>query len=207
MDEADDEPVVEEKAAPSASVELPFIMPRREVNFVLNETLGAGRHFQSLGYEDLTPDFVDAVNGECCRLAEEQVAPLYASGDREGCTFSNGDVITPSGYKDAYKEFSNAGWAGLTIPEEFGGQGMPLSLGVLKSEVFGTANWSWSMYPGLSMGCSNTLMLHGSQEQKSTYLPKLSTGEWSGTMCLTEPHCGTDLGQVNTRATDNGDGR
>lgn len=135
------------------------------------------------------------------QFAQEQIAPLYSSGDAEGCTYQpNTDVTTPAGYKEAYKNFSEGGWNGLTVPEEWGGQGMPLSMGVVKSEIIGAANWSWAMYPGLSMGAMNTLLLHADDQQKQTYLTKLASGEWSGTMCLTEPHCGTDLGQVATRA-------
>ena len=141
------------------------------------------------------------------QFAQEQIAPLYSSGDAEGCTYKpNTDVTTPVGYKEAYKNFSEGGWNGLTVPEEWGGQGMPLSMGVVKSEIIGAANWSWAMYPGLSMGAMNTLLLHADEKQKETYLTKLASGEWSGTMCLTEPHCGTDLGQVATRAEPNGDG-
>ncbi len=177
------------------------------MNFVLNEVLDAPEHYKKLGYPDATPDFVDAINQECARFAQEELVPLYASADAEGCKYMpNTDVKTPKGYKEAYEMWSQGGWNGLTVPEEFGGQGMPLSMGVIRTEIAGTANWSFNMYPGLSMGCMNTLMLHASDEQKAMYLPKLVEGTWSGTMCLTEPHCGTDLGQVATRAEDNGDG-
>ncbi|GMH86394.1 hypothetical protein TrST_g5555 [Triparma strigata] len=201
-------PEVEDAAQPtSAHAQLPYVTPLREMNFVLNEVHDAPTHYKNLGFEDCTPDFLDAINSECARFAQEKLAPLYSSGDAEGCKYlPNTDVRTPKGYKEAYEEFSEGGWNGLTVPEEYGGQGMPLSLGVMKSEIIGTANWAWSMYPGLSMGAMNTLILHASDEQKETYLTKLASGEWSGTMCLTEPHCGTDLGQVSTRATDNGDG-
>jgi alkylation response protein AidB-like acyl-CoA dehydrogenase len=109
--------------------------------------------------------------------------------------------------QEAYAQYAAAGWQGLSVPEEWGGQGLPLSLGMIKAEMMGAANWAWSMYPGLSVGAMNTLLLHGSKEQKEKYLTKLASGEWSGTMCLTEPQCGTDLSQVKTKAEPLGDGR
>jgi alkylation response protein AidB-like acyl-CoA dehydrogenase len=176
------------------------------MNFVLNEVLGAPDHYKALGV-DLAPDFLDSINQACAQFAQEELAPLYSVGDREGCTYMpNSDVKTPTGYKEAYNSWSEAGWNGLTVPEEYGGQGMPLSMGIFRTEICGTANWSFNMYPGLSMGAMNTLLLHASEEQKQQYLTKLTTGQWAGTMCLTEPHCGTDLGQVATKATANGDG-
>jgi alkylation response protein AidB-like acyl-CoA dehydrogenase len=98
--------------------------------------------------------------------------------------------------QEAYAEYAAGGWQGMTVSDAYGGMGLPLSLGMIKSELIGTANWSWGMYPGLSVGCMNTLILHASEDQKQTYLTKLAEGSWLGTMCLTEPHCGTDLGQV-----------
>ena len=135
----------------------------------------------------------------------QTVAPLYGPGDVPCDYKPNGDVITPAGYKEAYQEFMEAGWAGLTVPPQYGGQGMPMSLGVIKSEMLGTANWSWAMYPGLSVGAMNTLILHGSEWMKETYLTKLASGQWTGTMCLTEPHCGTDLAQMTTKAVPTGE--
>jgi alkylation response protein AidB-like acyl-CoA dehydrogenase len=126
--------------------------------------------------------------------------PLNHSGDIEGCHFENGAVTTPKGFKEAYRQFVEGGWQGLSFPTEFGGQGLPMSLNLFKSEMMGTANWSFAMYPGLSVGCINTLMQYGSKKQKAQYIPKLVSGEWAGTMCLTEPQCGTDLAQVKTRA-------
>jgi len=177
------------------------------MNFVLNEVLGAPQHYKDMGV-DLTPDFLDSINQACAEFAQEELAPLYSVGDREGCTYMpNTDVKTPTGYKEAYISWSAAGWNGLTVPEAYGGQGMPLSMGIFRTEICGTANWSFNMYPGLSMGAMNTIYLHANEEQKQQYLTKLASGEWAGTMCLTEPHCGTDLGQVATKAVDNGDGR
>lgn len=202
-------PAVEESEAPKAATSapvLPYTVPLRELNFVLNECLDAPTHYQKLN-PDLTPDFIDSINQECAKFAENSLVPLYGVGDAEGNVYDGptGDVSTPTGYKEAYQDFSANGWNGLTVPEEFGGQGMPLSMGVMKSEILGTANWAWSMYPGLSMGCMNTIQLHGSQDMKENYLTKLADGIWSGTMCLTEPHCGTDLGQVSTMATPDAD--
>jgi alkylation response protein AidB-like acyl-CoA dehydrogenase len=149
---------------------------------------------------------VEAILGECARFCEEVVAPLYHSGDEEGCHLENGEVRTPKGFKEAYAAYVAGGWQGLSHPQEYGGQGLPMSLGALKQEMLGTANWPFSMYPGLSLGAMNTIMQHGTEQQKLTWLVPLTEGRWAGTMCLTEPQCGTDLGQVKTRAEANADG-
>lgn len=149
---------------------------------------------------------VDAILTECAKFCENELAPLNQSGDKEGCTFIDGDVTTPKGFKEAYQQFLEAGWQGLSFDPEFGGQGLPQSLGLIKTEMVGSANWSFSMYPGLSLGAMNTILAHGDEQQKATYLPKLTSAEWSGTMCLTEAQCGTDLGQVRTKAEPNDDG-
>lgn len=117
----------------------------------------------------------------------------------EGCKHdaATSDVKTPSGWKEAYQSYASLGWQGLSVPEQYGGQGLPTSLNMVKAELFATANWTWGMFPGLSIGCMNTLILCGSEDQKSKYLPKLADGSWLGTMCLTEPQCGTDLAQVS----------
>lgn len=137
------------------------------------------------------------------------LAPLNVVGDREGVKHdpATNTVTTPAGFKEAYETYAAGGWQGLSVPEQYGGQGLPMSLGMIKAEMIGTANWAWSMYPGLSIGAMNTLILHGSEEQKQKYLTKLASGQWGGTMCLTEPHCGTDLSQVKTKAEPIGDGR
>ena len=181
--------------------------PLRDTRFLLNEVFDFPEHYRNLvNGAEATPDMVDAILGECAKLCEEVIAPLYHSGDEEGCHLENGEVRTPKGYKEAYEAYVAGGWQGLSHPVEYGGQGLPMSLGALKQEMMGTANWPFSMYPGLSLGAMNTLMQHGTEEQKQTYLAPLTEGRWGGTMCLTEPQCGTDLGQVKTRAEANPDG-
>ena len=175
--------------------------PLRDMRFLMNEVLDYPAHYASLpNGKDADPEMVDAILEGAAQLCEDVLAPLYHSGDIEGCHFENGAVTTPKGFKEAYQQFVEGGWQGLSFPTEFGGQGLPMSLNLFKSEMMGTANWSFAMYPGLSVGCINTLMQYGSKKQKAQYIPKLVSGEWAGTMCLTEPQCGTDLAQVKTRA-------
>ncbi|MDF1822602.1 MAG: acyl-CoA dehydrogenase family protein, partial [Alcanivoracaceae bacterium] len=181
--------------------------PLRDMRFLLNEVFDFESHYKTLpNGEDATPDMVDAILGEMAKLSENTIAPLYQSGDEEGCKLEDGVVTTPKGFKEAYQEYVAGGWQGLSHPVEFGGQGLPMSLGLFKQEMMGTANWSFSMYPGLSLGAMNTIMMHGTDEQKETYLTPLTEGTWGGTMCLTEPHCGTDLGQMKTKAEPQDDG-
>ncbi|MEQ8511659.1 MAG: acyl-CoA dehydrogenase C-terminal domain-containing protein [Algiphilus sp.] len=181
--------------------------PLNDMRFLLDEVFDYPAHYASLSNGgDADPDTVSAILEECGRFCEEVLSPLYRSGDEEGCTYDNGEVRTPKGYKEAYQQFVEGGWQGLSYPEEFGGQGLPMSLGLLKSEMMATANWPFLMYPGLSMGAMNTIMQYGSEEQVALYMPPMTEGRWAGTMCLTEPQCGTDLGQIKTRAEDNGDG-
>ncbi|GAB2190595.1 phenylacyl-CoA dehydrogenase [Sessilibacter sp. MAH1] len=181
--------------------------PLRDMDFVLNEVLKAEQHYQSLpGYEDATPDMVSAIMEEGAKFAEKVLSPLNQIGDQQGCTWADGKVTTPAGFKEAYQQFVEGGWPSLAHEVEYGGQGLPESLGLVINEMVGTANWSWSMYPGLSHGAMNTLDAHGTEEQKQTYLTKLVEGSWTGTMCLTEPHCGTDLGMLRTKAEPQADG-
>jgi alkylation response protein AidB-like acyl-CoA dehydrogenase len=175
--------------------------PLRDMRFLMNEVLDYPAHYASLpNGKDADPEMVDAILEGAAQLCEDVLAPLNHSGDIEGCHFDNGAVTTPKGFKEAYRQFVEGGWQGLSFPTEFGGQGLPMSLNLFKSEMMGTANWSFAMYPGLSVGCINTLMQYGSKKQKAQYIPRLVSGEWAGTMCLTEPQCGTDLAQVKTRA-------
>lgn len=181
--------------------------PLREIQYVMWELLGYEQHYQSLpGGDEASPDVVNAVIEEGAKFCENVLAPLNAVGDREGCTWKDGEVTTPTGFKEAYQQYVEAGWPSMCHHEEHGGQGLPQSLGTILSEMVGSANWSWGMYPGLSHGCMNTLEAHGTAEQKERYLGKLVEGSWTGTMCLTEPHCGTDLGMLRTKAEPNADG-
>ena len=181
--------------------------PLRDMRFLMNEVFDFPTHYANLpGGEEATPDLIDAILEECAKYCEDILSPLNQSGDEEGCHFADGQVTTPKGFKEAYAQYVAGGWQGLNYPTDIGGQGMPMSLGLLKAEMMGTANWSFTMYPGLSVGCMNTIMLHGDAEQKAKFLPPLVEGRWLGTMCLTEPQCGTDLGQVKTKAELQADG-
>ena len=184
-----------------------YTVPQRDVSFVLNELLDAEAFYKTLpGFEDTSADLINAIVAEASRFSEEVLAPLNESGDEEGCQWSEEGVVTPAGFKDAYQQYVDNGWPALSAPEQWGGQGMPGLLGIVNSELIGTANWSWSMYPGLSMGAVRTVMEHGSDDQKQDYLGKLVSGQWSGTMCLTESHCGSDLGLLRTKAEPQADG-
>lgn len=181
--------------------------PLRDLKFITDEVLGIHQHYAALaGAEEATPDMVNAIIEEGAKFSERVLAPLNQIGDQQGCRFENGEVTTPDGFKEAYQQYVESGWPSLSHDVEVGGQGLPESLGMMVSEFVSTANWAWSMYPGLSHGAMNTLEQHGTEEQKQAYLTKLVTGEWTGTMCLTEPHCGTDLGMLKTKATPNDDG-
>nr|WP_010132832.1 acyl-CoA dehydrogenase C-terminal domain-containing protein [Microbulbifer agarilyticus] len=181
-------------------------IPLRDMRFSMRELLNWDQHYAALGYEDASPDVVDAILEEGAKFCENVLAPINQSGDQQGCTWKDGEVTTPDGFKEAYQQFVEAGWPSMPHDVEHGGQGLPHSLGTILSEMVGTANWSWGMYPGLSHGAMNTLDAHGTDEQKQTYLTKLVEGTWTGTMCLTEPHCGTDLGILRSKAEPNDDG-
>ena len=181
--------------------------PLRDLRFVRNELLGYEAHYANLPEgQDATPDMVDAILEEGAKFCEQVLSPLNRVGDEQGCTLTDKGVTTPAGFKEAYQQFVAGGWPSLACDTAFGGQGLPASLGFVLSEMMGEANWSWSMYPGLSHGAMNTLEAHGTHEQKEAYLTRLISGEWTGTMCLTEPHCGTDLGLLKTRAQPQEDG-
>lgn len=186
---------------------LNYKAPLRDMRFVMNEVMDYPLHYRQLGNgEEATPETVDAILDAAASYCEEVLAPLYVSGGEEGCHFEAGTVRTPAGFKDAYNLFVRGGWQSLSFPSEYGGQGLPMSLNLLKSEMMGTANWAFNMYPGLSIGCINTLLQYGSDDVKAHFLPRLVSGEWTGTMCLTEPQCGSDLAQVRTQAQPLGDG-
>ncbi|PID62012.1 MAG: acyl-CoA dehydrogenase [Gammaproteobacteria bacterium] len=180
--------------------------PLQDMRFVLHDVLDYDSHYARLGVEDADPDTVDAILEEGAKFAHEVLSPLNAVGDREGCQWNDGVVTTPAGFREAYAQYVDAGWPSMTQPARHGGQGLPESLGTILTEMMGTANWAWSMYPGLSHGAMNTLAAHGTEEQQKTYLEPLVSGVWTGTMCLTESHCGTDLGLLKTRAEPADDG-
>lgn len=181
--------------------------PIRDMQFVLYELLNVEDHYQQLlGNDDVNKDLVNQILEEGAKFSENELAPLFRSGDEEECQWNDTEVTTPKGFKEAYQKYVEGGWPSLASPVEHGGQGLPNSLGIVMSEMIGTANWSWSMYPGLSHGAIHTVEEHGTPEQKETYLPKLIDGTWTGTMCLTEPHCGTDLGILRSKAEPNADG-
>ena len=180
--------------------------PLREYRFLLNDLLDISQYSHLPGFEDAPADLVDAILEEAAKLTEEVLQPLNQVGDREGCTLQNGVVTTPKGFKDAYKLLVEGGWPALVADTAYGGQGLPNALGVIFNEMVSSANMAFGMYPGLSHGAYSALSQHGTDEQKKKYLPKLVTGEWTGTMNLTEPHCGTDLGLLRTKAVPVGDG-
>ncbi len=182
--------------------------PLRDIRFLMNEVFDYTEHYKTIAAgQNADADTIDMILEGAADFCENILSPLNQSGDEEGCHFKDGEVTTPKGFKEAYDQFVQGGWQGLSYPEEFGGQGLPMSLNLIKAEMMGTANWSFTMYPGLSMGCMNTIMQFGTDEQKATYMPRLTEGTWSGTMCLTEPQCGTDLGQVKTKAEPTTDGK
>ncbi|MDP1626496.1 MAG: acyl-CoA dehydrogenase C-terminal domain-containing protein [Parvibaculum sp.] len=180
--------------------------PLREYRFLLNELLDFSQYADLPGFADAPADLVDAILEEAAKLTEEVLLPLNQVGDREGCKLENGVVTTPTGFKEAYKTLVDGGWPALVADTAYGGQGLPNALGVIFNEMVSSANMAFGMYPGLSHGAYSALSQHGTDEQKKKYLPKLVTGEWTGTMNLTEPHCGTDLGLLRTKAVPVGDG-
>ncbi|TXH39119.1 MAG: acyl-CoA dehydrogenase [Rhodospirillaceae bacterium] len=180
--------------------------PLRDIRFVLNEVLRIDTFSNLPGFADATPDVVDAILEEAAKFCSGELQPLNQSGDEEGCHFDDGKVTTPKGFKEAYAKFAEAGWIGLPCDPAYGGQGLPKVINFAVEEMVCSANLSFGMYPGLSNGAYNALHLHGTEEQKKLYLPKLVSGQWSGTMCLTEPQCGTDLGLIKTRAEPQADG-
>jgi alkylation response protein AidB-like acyl-CoA dehydrogenase len=183
--------------------------PLRDQQFVIHELLGAVDDLKQIpAYADLDADTVNAVLEEGGKFASKVLTPLNLVGDVQGCVLdkTTHEVKTPDGFKEAYKTYTENGWSGLSADPEWGGQGMPQLVNQAVYEMMNSANQAWTMYPGLSHGAHACLEVHGTPEQKKTYLPKLTSGEWTGTMCLTEPHCGTDLGLLRTKAEPVGDG-
>jgi hypothetical protein len=184
-----------------------YTAPTRDTRFIVNEMLDLASFGNLPGFENATPDMIEAVVNEAGKFCSEVLAPINQAGDEHGCTrHEDGSVTTPPGFKEAYDAYVEGGWGTLSKPEEFGGQNLPHVLGFVVEEFTASANQAFGMYPGLTNGASAAIEAAGSQEQKETYLPKMISGEWSGTMNLTEPHCGTDLGMIRTKAEPQADG-
>ena len=181
--------------------------PVEDVQFLLNDVFHIERYANLPGFADSSPDVVDAILGEAAKLSEHVLTPLNRIGDTEGCKRSaDGSVTTPTGFKDAFRQIVEGGWIGISAPPEFGGQGLPMVMTQLVNEFLCSANMAFAMYPGLTQGAIAALIAHGTAEQQAAYLPKMIAGEWTGTMNLTEPHCGTDLGLLRAKAVKQPDG-
>ena len=181
--------------------------PLREMQFVLHELLDSKTHYSGLnGCEQLSSELLDAIMAGASQFAEQVISPLNSIGDEQGCHFENGKVTTPDGFASAFREYAAGGWQGLSVPTADGGQGLPGSCAAVVNEMMGSANYAWTMFGGLAQAPVTLLLAAGSPEQKAQYLPKLISGEWAGTMCLTEAHCGSDVGLLKTKATVNPDG-
>jgi butyryl-CoA dehydrogenase len=180
--------------------------PLRDMRFVLFELMEGDEIASLPGCEEFTRDLIDPVLEEAAKICEEVLHPINRSGDEEGCAFENGVVRTPKGFPEAYRLFREGGWTSIACDPAYGGQGMPKSINILVEEMICSANLSFGMYPGLSHGAYVALHAYGSDGLKDAYLPKMVDGTWSGTMCLTEPHCGTDLGLLRTKAVPQDDG-
>ena len=186
-----------------------YTPPLRDMQFVMHEMLKVADDFKQIPqYADMDAETINAVLEEGGKFAAEVIFPLNVSGDAEGCAYDavTHAVTTPKGFKEAYRQYIDAGWAALACDPEFGGQGLPLVVNQCFYEMLNSANQAWTMYPGLTHGAYASLVSHGTPEQKQTYLPKMISGEWTGTMCLTEAHCGTDLGLMRTKAEPQADG-
>ena len=178
-----------------------YKVPLRDIKFVTQEVLDMPSHYSKFTRGRLADtDTVEAIFEEAAKFCENELAPLNQSGDEEGCHFENGEVTTPKGFKDKYDDFVANGWPALCCPTEYGGQGMPQSVGLIMMEMMISTNHSWSMYPGLSSGAIKTIYTHANDNIKDRFMPPMVEGKWTGTMCLTEPHCGSDLGLLKTSA-------
>ena len=180
--------------------------PVRDMQFVLHEVLNVAEELKALpAHAETDADTINAVIEEAGKFAAEVTFPLNISGDEEGCVLDKAthEVKTPTGFKEAYAKYVEGGWPALSCDPAFGGQGLPFVVNQCLFEMLNSANQAWTMYPGLSHGAYEALVAHGTDEQKKTYLPKLVSGEWTGTMCLTEPHCGTDLGLLGRKVLGN----
>ena len=182
-----------------------YTAPTKDMQFLLHEVLALTTQ-DVPGYDELEPDFTSAVLEEAGKIASEVLQPLNAVGDTEGCVLENGVVRTPTGFKAAFDQMKEGGWPGLDMPEEFGGQNMPYVINTAVGEMFSAANQAFTMYQGLTHGAASAILAHGTEDQKKTYLPPMVACDWTGTMNLTEPHCGTDLGLMRTKAEPQDDG-
>jgi len=181
--------------------------PVDDALFLLNDVFHLDHYGNLPGFSDASPDVVGAVLREAAKFSEEVLTPLNRVGDKEGCNWAaDGSVSTPTGFKDAYKQIVEGGWIGISVPAEFRGQGLPAALTEIVNEFFCSANMAFAMYPGLTQGAIAALLMHASGELKTKFLPKMVEGVWTGTMNLTEPHCGTDLGLLRSKATKQADG-
>ncbi|GCB05019.1 acyl-CoA dehydrogenase C-terminal domain-containing protein [Ralstonia sp. SET104] len=185
-----------------------YTAPLRDMQFVLHELLGVENHLKEMPqHAEIDADTINQVIEEAGKFCSEVIFPINQSGDREGCTYHGDGVVTaPKGFKEAYQQYVEAGWPALGCDPEYGGQGLPILINNALYEMLNSANQAWTMYPGLSHGAYEALHAHGTDELKQRYLPKLVSGVWTGTMCLTEPHCGTDLGILRTKAEPLADG-
>ena len=182
-----------------------YTAPTKDLQFVLHDVLKVTQA-DVPGYDELEADFTSAILEEAGKLCSEVLQPLNVVGDTEGCHLENGVVRTPTGFKEAFEQVKEGGWPGLDMPEEFGGQNMPYVIGTAVGELFSSANHAFTMYQGLTHGAASAILAHGSDQQKNTYLPNMVSCQWTGTMNLTEPHCGTDLGLMRTKAEPQADG-
>ena len=185
-----------------------YTPPLRDMQFVLHELLGVEKRYREMPrHQEVSRELIDHVLEEGGKFCAEVLHPLNRSGDEQGCTLAgDGEVQTPAGFGDAWRQFTAAGWPSLSCEPEFGGQGLPHTVQTAMQDMMNASNQAWSMYPGLTHGAYQALLRHGTPEQKATYLPKLVSGQWTGTMCLTEAHCGTDLGLLRSRAEPQADG-
>jgi len=182
-----------------------YIAPTKDMQYVLNDVLDV-KNSSIPGYADLDADFLSAILEEAGKITSQVLAPLNAVGDQEGCHFENGVIRTPAGFKDAFEQVKEGGWTGIDCDPEFGGQGLPYLVGTAVGEMFASSNMAFGMYQGLTHGAYSAIHAHGTEAQKQTYLPNMVSCDWTGTMNLTEPHCGTDLGLMRTKAEPQEDG-
>jgi len=184
-----------------------YKVPLRDIEFTTKELLGFMEHYQQLtGVEELPEDMFSAILQEAAKFCENELVPINRNGDEQGCQWKDGVVTTPEGYKEAFKSFAEGGWVSLAEDTEYGGQGLPFSLFMVVFEMLASSNMAWSLYIANYYGSLVTLGKYGTEEQKATYLPNLISAEWNATMCLTEPHAGSDLGLLRTKAVANEDG-